>query len=157
MAEILVINGAEVKIGEANGKVTTVPLASLHFSNPQVGDKVEVFRDGDTFIVKHLESCDGAEVEDEDGVRVINKHIFVWIGTFLFGGFGVDRFMRGQTGLGVLKLLLTLLGWIPLGMGTLAVGIWCLVDWVVALTKAYGSAYGSTEMITFDEDGNYTR
>lgn len=26
----------------------------------------------------------------------INKHIFVWIGNFLVGHVGVDRFMRGH-------------------------------------------------------------
>lgn len=35
----------------------------------------------------------------------INKHVFVWVFTFLIGGLGVDRFVRGQIGLGVLKLL----------------------------------------------------
>ena len=43
MAEILTISSAEVKIGEDDGKVVTVPIASLQFSNPQVGDRVNVF------------------------------------------------------------------------------------------------------------------
>jgi TM2 domain-containing membrane protein YozV len=54
----------------------------------------------------------------------INKHVFTWVGTFLFGGIGVDRFMRGQIGLGILKL-------ITVGLG----GIWALIDWIIALTK----------------------
>ena len=52
MAEILSINGAEVKIGEDDGKVVTTPIASLQFANPKVGDKVDVYRDGKNFIVK---------------------------------------------------------------------------------------------------------
>jgi TM2 domain-containing membrane protein YozV len=54
----------------------------------------------------------------------INKHIFTWVGSFLFGELGVDRFMRGQVGLGILKL-------VTLG----AFGIWALIDWIIALTK----------------------
>jgi len=54
----------------------------------------------------------------------INKNVYTWVGTFLFGIIGVDRFMRGQIGLGIFKLL-------TVGF----FGLWFLVDWVTALTK----------------------
>ncbi len=79
--------------------------------------------------------------------RKINKHVFVWVGNFLFGGLGVDRFLRGQIGLGLVKLFF---GWLTLG-------IWPFVDWVISLSKAYGNAYGNVENITFDAQGNYTK
>lgn len=78
-------------------------------------------------------------------VSVINKHIFVWIGTFCFGYLGVDRFMRGQILIGILKLLFN---WLTLGL-------WGIIDWIIAIVKSY-STFSDTEEITFI-NGKYSR
>ena len=75
-----------------------------------------------------------------------DKNLYVWVFTFLLGGLGVDRFVRGQIGLGVVKL-------ITAG----GCGIWALIDWIIALTKAYGSnAFGDESEIVFI-DGQYAK
>ena len=76
--------------------------------------------------------------------KSIDKNVFTWVFCFLLGELGVDRFVRGQIGLGILKL-------ITVG----GCGIWSLIDWIIALTKAYGSAYGSEQNFTFI-NGSYS-
>ena len=77
--------------------------------------------------------------------RRINKHIFVWVCNFLFGTLGVDRFIRGQIGLGILKLI----------TGG-AFGVWALIDFIISLVKCYGVEFGSSEDVVFI-NGKYAR
>lgn len=51
MSKIININGKVVKIGDDNGKIITVPITDLTFSNPKVGDQVEVYKDKNDVIV----------------------------------------------------------------------------------------------------------
>ncbi|MCK8617576.1 TM2 domain-containing protein [Fructobacillus sp. M158] len=83
---------------------------------------------------------------ENQNVIIINKHVFVWIGTFFFGSLAIDRFMRGQIGLGVFKLLIG--SWLTLG-------IWPLVDFIIAVVKAY-STYSDTSQLTFI-NGQYSK
>jgi TM2 domain-containing membrane protein YozV len=56
-----------------------------------------------------------------DMEKRIDKVLFTVL-TFFLGYLGVDRFMRGQIGLGILKILdIT--------------GIWAIIDFIIALTK----------------------
>lgn len=74
-----------------------------------------------------------------------NKHVFCWVFTCLLGSLGIDRFLRGQVGLGILKLFT--------GGGF---GVWALIDWIICLAKVYGSAYKDVEGVTF-VNGQYTK
>ncbi len=77
--------------------------------------------------------------------KKINKHVFAIFLAGTFGELGIDRFARGQVGLGIFKLIT---------MG--GCGIWALVDWIIAMRKAYGMEYNETEVFEFI-DGKYAK
>lgn len=148
MSKVLKINGNTATIGMDNGEMKDFPIGSFQYANPVVGDEVEVYQneaDNVVTIVKHGNTSPVQNSGYYAKEKNMNKHIFVWIGTFLFGSFGVDRFMRGQIGLGIIKLL-------TLGCS----GIWSLVDLIIALVKCYGEAFGTDENVTFI-NGKYAR
>ena len=76
--------------------------------------------------------------------RRLNKNVFTWVFSFLLGIYGVDRFARGQIGLGMLKLL-TFGGF----------GFWYLYDAAMAIIMSYGGPYRNSDEITFDQFGQY--
>ena len=76
--------------------------------------------------------------------RACNKHIFTWIFSFVLGIYGVDRFARGQIGLGLLKLL-TFGGF----------GFWYLADVIMAIMQSYVGPYRDEEDLLFDQFGRY--
>ena len=74
-----------------------------------------------------------------------NKHLFCWVFTWLLGGLGIDRFLRGQVGLGVLKL-------VTCG----GCGVWALVDFILCVVKVYGGDYKDQEEVVF-VNGEYSK
>ena len=76
--------------------------------------------------------------------RRCNKHIFTWIFSFVLGMYGVDRFARGQVGLGLLKLM-TFGGF----------GFWYLADLLVAIMQSYVGPYRDDDDLLFDQFGRY--
>lgn len=157
MSQIIKIEGAEVYIGDDESGIVKAPIATVNYANPQVGDSVSIFQEGDTMIVartgavapvqqtQHTQGNYAGNSSYVANEKRINKHVFVWVAAFLFGGIGVDRFLRGQVGMGILKIIT--------GAGC---GIWYVVDLIIALAKAYGGAFGSEEEVVFI-NGKYAR
>ena len=161
MSEIIGINGTKVSIGMDDGSIAEVPIAAVGYPDPRIGDEVKVYRNDDQVIVRKANNQQAATALPTDipagaNVKKLNKHVFCWIGTFLVGSLGVDRFMRGQIGLGVFKLLLCTFGWVLFIVPGLVGSIWCLVDWIVTLTKVYGGAFNDSEDVVF-VNGEYAR
>jgi TM2 domain-containing membrane protein YozV len=142
MDEIIGFNTNTVLVGHANGSFTEYPSGALNYPGARVGDKVKVYTTGNQVVISRAvpiqSMTSAANMAPGEKVIRINKHLFVWVGNFLFGWIGVDRFMRGQIGLGIVKLLF---GWWTMG-------IWPLVDWIISLVKAY-STFAGTEDLTF--------
>ena len=70
----------------------------------------------------------------QGGVEMVKKvkkvnWVLTLIMSILFGALGVDRFIMGHTGLGILKLVVTI---ITLGIGGF---VWWIVDIVLIATK----------------------
>ncbi len=84
-------------------------------------------------------------MENNEKVITMNKHIHVWVLCFFVGELGIDRFIRGQIGLGILKLI-TFGGF----------GVWSLVDWIIAISKAYGNSYSKDDDFVFI-NGKYSK
>ena len=76
--------------------------------------------------------------------RSFNKHIFTWLFSFVLGFYGIDRLIRGQIGLGLIKLMT---------FGGL--GIWYLVDVIIAAIHSYSGPNAYEEDLLFDIYGNY--
>ncbi|MDD6155036.1 MAG: TM2 domain-containing protein [Eubacteriales bacterium] len=83
------------------------------------------------------------------GAKIVTmeKNLHTWLFAFLLGAFGVDRFIRGQIGLGIAKLLLN---W-----GTF--GIWALVDWIIAIVEAYSKDHFGNDRDFVFIDGKYAK
>ena len=96
MSEIIDINGSKVSIGLSNGSIAEVPIASIGYANPQIGDEVRVYKNDDRVVVRlandSRNQSQAGSANTNQGYSAVekrmNKHVFCWVGAFLFGGFG---------------------------------------------------------------------
>ena len=79
--------------------------------------------------------------QPQPGYPVPNSKIAAGLFGIFLGMFGVHNFYLGYTGKAVAQLLLTLLGWILLGLGPIAAYIWGLVEGILIISSSYGSEW----------------
>lgn len=65
------------------------------------------------------------QLEFEANKKSAGVGYLLWI---FLGSFGAHRFYLGETVTGIVQLCLLLLGWIPLFIGWIVLGIWLFVD-----------------------------
>ena len=106
---------------------------------------LQIYKDGREYILRPITTP--ATHTRKRPTYEYNKNFFVWFGAFFFGWLAIDRFMRGQIAIGILKIFI----------GPYTLFIWDLIDWLIAMSKAYGSSYADRSTLTFDKDGNYLR
>ncbi len=70
---------------------------------------------------------------------IARNKILAGVLALFFGMFGIHNFYLGYTGRAVAQLLLSLLGWVVLGLGPLAALVWSWVEAVRILTSDYGT------------------
>ena len=83
---------------------------------------------------ERLSQLDDSQANQVIAAANINNPTTALILSIFLGGFGVDRFYIGNTGLGIGKLLTTvLLAVITLGLSLSVTWIWVVVDWFLII------------------------
>lgn len=137
MAKIIGIKDATVQIGTESGKIIDVSRNSLNFM-PQIGDEIEVFRDGSKMIVSKKQTSSGnnginINVQQNVGTpttyapnkKAVNKVAYCLLAFFL-GGIGIHKFYAGKTAAGILYILFC---W------TLIPAFIALIEFIIGLCK----------------------
>ncbi len=111
-AKVLKAAGIEVVLGLKDGETLTLPRSAFGF-DPIVGAEVELYRNGEEYIVapverKNLGGIEGFKVReggDRSDYIKVNKIIYILLAFFL-GSFGIHKFYEGKNVKGVIYLLL---------------------------------------------------
>lgn len=124
MAKIIGVKGDKVQIGTDSGKIIDVNSSQLNFL-PQIGDEIEVFREGNNVVVSKKQSQVSSGTTYVTGKKPVSKVAYCLLAFFL-GGIGIHKFYAGRIAAGILYILFFWTG-IPL--------IIAFVEFIIGLCK----------------------
>lgn len=103
MPRIIGIKGDNVQIRTESGKIVDVSSSQLNFF-PEIGDEIEVFRDGNKVVVSKKSTQHSNNTEYYSGKKPVSKVTYCLLSFFL-GGIGIHKFYAGRISAGILYLL----------------------------------------------------
>lgn len=142
MYKIIKIEDGVVYVGKSSDS-QFIEISQSNFGfEPVVGDYVEFYKNGETYIVSKVDQL--AQFANFQGVggQSDKSKIVAAILAFL-GAFGFYEFYIGNTGKGILRVLLTIVGSIPfiLPLMVLMNIIWNVINMILVLTSKPGSKW----------------
>lgn len=139
MAKILKIDLQKsiVSVGMDNGELIDVALSEFSFV-PQEGQTVNVFKNSEKIIITEGKPAGKTSNQSENDVKETNKITYALL-VFFFGWLGINKFYIGDSGAGIITILVMLLSLILLGLPTLIVTTIEFINALVAPADANGN------------------
>ena len=151
MAKVIKLDFENVVIANEDKSIVRVPYDQIDFK-PEIGDNVEVYQDGDGFIIHKLDRTTRLEdkininIVNENnssqhvtntnggiyGGKLVNKLVYILLALFL-GGFGLHKFYSGNIIKGILYFVFS----------------WTFIPALLGLFSAIGAALKPA-----DQNGN---
>lgn len=130
--EIFAATQAEAEsIANARGVLVAEAFLIPTLANPQAGQLLHGAIAQPVYYATHA-----PVYVDPYGKPISSKRVLAGLMAILFGGLGIHKFVLGYSGLGVLYIFLTLLGFLTCGLTTTVIGVIAFVEGIVYLTKS---------------------
>ena len=85
MSKIIKLEGTEVYIGMDDQKIVKAPISAVNYPNPQVGDEIRIFKDGDTTIIARAAAAAPAvpQPQPQSVVEFVVFCVVLWVAFWL--------------------------------------------------------------------------
>lgn len=143
MFKVIKVEDTTVFVGKGtDGQFTEIPRSSFGFE-PVVGDYVEFYQNDQTYIVSKVDQIGHFVATQGLGGQSDKSKVVAALLAFLLGGLGGYDFYIGNTGKGIVRIVFTVISFIPFLLPILG-GInfiWNLVICISVLVSKPGSKW----------------